>query len=477
MLLSTVRDTGTLPCGAVLLWVTHLTTCFTDIPCGTADASTDPASPTLTQWLSSILDSEAAQLRPVRDWQRSVSVRVDLNIRSVLDVDEKSERLLLYVLYTQAWLNEFLRWDPGQFGGVQQVTLPADKLWRPDLILYEIAGLEDYDRSTQLSVTHNGWVEQYQPRLLETSCPLNLFHFPLDTHTCNLTFMSQTHTVGEMELYWGPGMSDGWEDTSFSRGEWELIAISAITSHPQQRTHGHPTLRAQWELIAISAITSHPQQRTHDHPTLRAQVTVRRRPLLYVVMLLLPTALLMLLDLLSFLIPAYLKQRLSVTATIFTGHFLFLIAVFTLFPPFTTKLPLIEVYLFGSLGLLGCSAMETAVVFQIANGRSEWFMKNIFPSLSLLSGRSQSETLLTDSDRQQTAGGAVEPNEALGLARSLLSDLARIGQDLRSMRQEQSRLGTCREVGCSVDRGYLYLHCLVLMVGGAALLAQWNKQA
>ncbi|XP_063044463.1 5-hydroxytryptamine receptor 3A-like [Engraulis encrasicolus] len=251
-----------------------------------------------------------------------------------------------------------------------------------------------------------------------------------------------------MDLHWGPGITRVQGDSFFSRGEWELTSISIPTSSQ------HST--------------------AHQRPTIKAQVTVRRRPLLYVVMLLLPTAVLMLLDLLCFLIPIYLKQRLSVMATIFTGHFLFLIAIFTLFPPFTTKLPLIEVYLFGSLGLLAFSAMETAVVFQIANGRAAWFSQNICPSLSQHRGRDHWGTLLTDQDTHQTADGDVEPY-CSDVTEHLLTDLTRIRYDLRSIRQEQALLDSCRELGCSIDRAYLYLHCLLLMVGGAVLLAEWNK--
>ncbi|XP_041961123.1 5-hydroxytryptamine receptor 3A-like [Alosa sapidissima] len=437
----------------VLLWMAALVHYLPGMHCDIPNSSADPSSLALSQWLSSFLDSEAAQLRPVRDWQRSVSVKVDLSIQSVLDVDEKNERLLLYVLYIQGWVNEHLRWDPSMFGGVQQVTVASERLWRPDVILFEIAGMEDYDRSPQVSISHDGWVEQYQPRLLESSCPLNLFHFPLDTHICNLTFISQAHTEGEVELYWGPGISGGQGDVSFSRGEWELTSLTVHTN-PRRR-------------------------KPNNRPSISAQVTVRRRPLLYVVMLLLPTSLLILLDLLSFLIPAYLKQRLSVTATIFTGHFIFLIAIFTLFPPFSIKLPLIEVYLFGSLGLLACSTMETAVVFQIANGKSEWFRKNIFPSLLLLSGRSHWETMI-EPERGRSTGGAVDPvstchHGSPGPAVQLLRDLVRIRQDLLQIRREQTLLDLYREVGCSVDRGYLYLHCLVLLLGGAALLREWDK--
>lgn len=80
-------------------------------------------------------------------------------------------------------------------------------------------------------------------------------------------------------------------------------------------------------------------------------------------------------------------------------------------------------------------------------------------------------------DRQPSAGGAVDPVSSRGPANHLLRDLLRIRQDLYSIRREQMLLDMCREMGCSVDRGYLYLHCLVLLLGGAALLTEWNKHA
>ncbi|XP_076845472.1 5-hydroxytryptamine receptor 3A-like [Brachyhypopomus gauderio] len=264
----------------------------------------------IDQWLDGLLGVESAKLRPVVDWRSSVPVRVDLSVLSVLGVDEKNERLILYVLYTQGWRDERLKWDPSHYGGVLRVTIPAHRIWVPDIILYEMANTEAEPQFSHASVTHDGWVEIRKPRLLESSCPLNLYHFPLDQHMCNLTFLSQSHTAREVEVSWG---SD--EAGLFSRGEWEVVSLSVVS----------PLQTAQYFNTSV----------------IRLQICVRRTPLLYMVTLLLPSALLLVLDLLAFLIPVYLKQRLGVMVTIYSGHFIFIIVIFTLFPPFTVQLPLI----------------------------------------------------------------------------------------------------------------------------------------
>lgn len=35
-----------------------------------------------------------------------------------------------------SWNDSRLAWDPDQWGGLQVVTLPATKLWLPDVTLY-----------------------------------------------------------------------------------------------------------------------------------------------------------------------------------------------------------------------------------------------------------------------------------------------------------------------------------------------------
>ncbi|XP_069050238.1 5-hydroxytryptamine receptor 3A-like [Lepisosteus oculatus] len=420
-----------------------------------------PAPPSLALWLDTVLSGRAAQLRPVLDWRTVTLVTIDFTVLAVLDMDEKHEKLLLYILYRQVWHNEYLSWEPALYHGVRQVSVPVKELWIPDISVHEIAGENSLPRSHLVSVSHLGQVEQIQPHLLVSSCPLDLHHFPLDRHTCNLTFGSLAHTWEEVRVQLSPQFVEigrNW-DRSFSQGEWELVSL----------TVPGPT----------SSILSKSPSNTS---TVRVQVTVRRRPLLYLVTLLLPSSFLLLLDGLAFLIPPYYKQRLSVKTTIFTGHFIFIFMVFSLFPPFRGQLPLIEVYLIGSLGLLACSAMETALIFQLSNDRSAWVAKYIFPPLSQLvrKGKWEDAEIKALSEELIMGDGRVERVEASvgrgvwpqSLAR-LKQELSRVRRELESLRKQQDRLSLSRELGTALDHAYLYLHCLTLLLGGAVLYILW----
>ena len=40
------------------------------------------------------------------------------------------------VFLFQYWTDEFLVWDPEDYGGVDKVFLSVENIWRPDVVLY-----------------------------------------------------------------------------------------------------------------------------------------------------------------------------------------------------------------------------------------------------------------------------------------------------------------------------------------------------
>lgn len=38
--------------------------------------------------------------------------------------------------FLQIWNDYKLRWDPRQYDGIEFVRVPADKIWKPDIVLY-----------------------------------------------------------------------------------------------------------------------------------------------------------------------------------------------------------------------------------------------------------------------------------------------------------------------------------------------------
>ena len=37
---------------------------------------------------------------------------------------------------SKRWQDEILQWDPKEFGDVDMIRIPADKIWTPDIVLY-----------------------------------------------------------------------------------------------------------------------------------------------------------------------------------------------------------------------------------------------------------------------------------------------------------------------------------------------------
>lgn len=40
------------------------------------------------------------------------------------------------VLFIQVWVNPLLRWNVSDYGGITEINIDADKLWKPDIYLY-----------------------------------------------------------------------------------------------------------------------------------------------------------------------------------------------------------------------------------------------------------------------------------------------------------------------------------------------------
>lgn len=43
--------------------------------------------------------------------------------------------MTLYLWVLQCWRDEFLWWDPANYGGVESVVLPEEYVWLPDMNL------------------------------------------------------------------------------------------------------------------------------------------------------------------------------------------------------------------------------------------------------------------------------------------------------------------------------------------------------
>ena len=65
----------------------------------------------------------------------------------------------------QKWIDYNLNWVPAEFGGISYVRIPAERIWRPDIVLYNtaeenfqfrvIARIEEFTRNKVILILIN----------------------------------------------------------------------------------------------------------------------------------------------------------------------------------------------------------------------------------------------------------------------------------------------------------------------------------
>uniref|UniRef100_A0A8K9X022 5-hydroxytryptamine receptor 3B n=1 Tax=Oncorhynchus mykiss TaxID=8022 RepID=A0A8K9X022_ONCMY len=171
---------------------------------------------------------------------------------------------------------EFLVWDPEEFDEITEISLPSEAIWVPDLIS-EFVDVGESPAIPYVYVNSSGMVKNNKPIQVVSACDLD----------CTLTFRSWLHSVSEENLtLWRSAEDIANDQKSFmDDGEWELMSVP---SH-------------YWQLRLDG----------RDYAHIQFNVLIRRRPLLYVVRLLIPSIFLMVVDVISFYLPHNSGTRTS----------------------------------------------------------------------------------------------------------------------------------------------------------------------
>ncbi|KAM4547599.1 5-hydroxytryptamine receptor 3B [Fundulus diaphanus] len=170
-------------------------------------------------------------------------------------------------------------------------------------------------------VNSSGTVKNYRPIQAVLACSLEMYAFPFDKQNCSLTFRSWLHSVKEIDLaLWRSAEAIANDKREFMNdGEWELLAI------PSQ----------YWQIRQDDADYAQIQFNVRRH------LLIRRRPLLYVVGLLIPSIFLMLVDVVSFYLPLNSRTRIAFKISILLGYTVFRVNLMDELPATAVRTPLI----------------------------------------------------------------------------------------------------------------------------------------
>uniref|UniRef100_A0AAZ3PVH3 5-hydroxytryptamine receptor 3B n=1 Tax=Oncorhynchus tshawytscha TaxID=74940 RepID=A0AAZ3PVH3_ONCTS len=434
-----------------------------------------PKRSALNQLTRTLLRKYDCGVRPVQNWTRPTLIHIDLILQSVLDVDGKTQQVTTSIWYRQIWTDEFLVWDPEEFDGITEISLSSDAIWVPDLIISEFVDVGESPAIPYVYVNSSGMVKNNKPIQVVSACDLELYAFPFDKQNCTLTFRSWLHSVNEVNLtLWRSAEEIANDQKSFmDDGEWELLSVLL-------RSHSFP--------LSLSILLP---------PT--GQVLIRRRPLLYVVSLLIPSIFLMVVDVISFYLPPNSGTRITFKTSILLGYTVFRVNLMNEMPATAIRTPLIGVFFAVCMALLVLNLSISIFVVKLLH-HNEKEVKEMSVSACLLDKYgSSSQTFLESNftsvktlvDVDQCGVHVVPPGYEFDLAPEedllSLSELQESAPRLERLLQEVVALRLYLQEGesddlaqadwvalcCKVDILLFRVYLFILVVYTSTLLLLW----
>ncbi|CAJ1060757.1 -hydroxytryptamine receptor 3A-like [Xyrichtys novacula] len=438
---------------------------------------TSPTRKSLYRALQKELFSE--KLVPPNNFTHPFEVTVSITVVGLLGVDEKAQTMTTVIWQVLEWQIDGLSWEKEECG-TDRVSVPREELWVPDVHIGEFMDEDTSPKTPYVYLYNTGHVYDDKPVRVISSCRLEIYTFPFDIQNCSLTFGAYVHFATDVKMVQGSSAEDILQESRTvieTNGEWELIGIT-VTPYILDLEGG------SYSQVAYSLL-------------------IRRRPVLYVVNLLIPSCFLVTVDLFSFLLPPSSVDRSSFKMTLILGYTVFLLIMNDLLPVTGETTPLINVFFSLSLALMVTSLLETVFITNVQYSSSQysavpnWLSVLVLRYLAIVvclppKKKSNRVTVnLNQSTREPTIIHAISGDETLAkLSPSpllpsdkpdpALEELKKIGKDLTVIRLQIDNhfkgTSTSHEwqmIGIVIDRLLFGLYILFILVSFITIISIW----
>ncbi|XP_012679286.1 5-hydroxytryptamine receptor 3B [Clupea harengus] len=430
-----------------------------------------PKRSTLNQLTRMLLRQYDCGVRPVVNWTDTTVIYIDFIIQSILDVDGQNQKLTTSIWYRQIWTDEFLVWDPEEFDGINEISLSSDAIWVPDVIITEFVDVSPTSGVPYVYVNSSGTIKNYKPIQVVASCDLHLYAFPFDKQNCTLTFRSWLHSVREVDLaFWRDPEDIASDKRGFmSDGEWELLSVPS----------------RYWRLHVDD----------QDYAHIQFNVLIRRRPLQYVVGLLIPSVFLMIVDVISFYLPPNTGTRISFKVSILLGYTVFRVNLMDEIPVTALNTPLIGVFFAVCMALLVLSLAKSILVVKLLHhndkevkemsisaclldkygSSSQSFGESMFTSVRTLDEMDQSSGFEFDLPSDEDLVSLSEPPRFSLRLERLLYQITTIRSYLQQVEDDGSSQSDWLALCYKVDRFLFRLYLVVFVAYSTTLVSLWGS--
>ncbi|XP_053473825.1 acetylcholine receptor subunit epsilon isoform X1 [Ictalurus furcatus] len=282
--------------------------------------------------MADIFKNYNKNIRPAKHPEDKVDVQVKLTLTNLISLNEKEETLTTNVWIEIQWHDYRLAWNTSEYYGIDIIRVPSTTVWRPDIVLENnIDGKFDVAYYANVLIYSDGSMYWLPPAIYRSTCSIEITYFPFDWQNCTLVFRSQTYSANEINMILAV---DGETNKPI---EWVDIDPEAFTENGEWAIKHRPARKL-----------TNPRYSPDDleYQEVYFNLIIQRKPLFYIINIILPCSLISSLVVLAYFMPAKAGgQKITVSISVLLAQTVFLFLIAQKIPETSLSVPLIGKYL------------------------------------------------------------------------------------------------------------------------------------
>ncbi|XP_071493943.1 neuronal acetylcholine receptor subunit alpha-10-like [Diadema antillarum] len=285
-------------------------------------------------------------VRPVLNESYTVNVTLELDLGQINLVNEKFQTLSTMVWLTQRWRDEYLMWDPLEYNNLTVLRIPASKIWLPDTVLYNTRQKSNDQLMTVETLTivqYDGMIDWSAPLTMISECNIDVYLYPFDKQECKLKMGSWQHDRRYIDYLEGRADAANYN----YNGEWDTLAIVAHSN--------------------VKVYSCCPDK---EYPDVTFTINIRRKPLFYIVNLVIPCVLISMMSMVEFILPCNSGEKVSLGITVLLSLTVFMLVIAENMPATSDSIPVLARYYIITIFLVSFSTVMTVLVLSLHHRRA-----------------------------------------------------------------------------------------------------------
>ncbi|KAK7490517.1 hypothetical protein BaRGS_00018303 [Batillaria attramentaria] len=286
---------------------------------------------------SEVMKGYSPNIRPVRNISTVTNVSVTFKLSAISEISMTRQMMSQALYLSVSWTDEFINWNPGDYGGATDFLVRQKDVWVPDLAFGpQVSSTSGKLGNDDLHVRlwHNGTMIWSPHMVVESFCAVSIVKYPFDEQSCNWYLYMMSSDKRHVQLT-GQMSSNVFQALIAENVEWELVTITDNLFDYQN------------DGLRLSAVSF--------------TYLLRRRPGFLILTVISPTVMLSLLSILVFALPVESGEKMSLGVTLMLAFVFQLSFVTSVLPPSSLQTSILVVYL-----LVLCSCSSTSVLLTVA---------------------------------------------------------------------------------------------------------------